>query len=945
MKGGTACSQGSRCPPLDLRAVAKPSPTTASVVMEATPLPWSFTVAPDRDSGASLVAEVHRWAGPDGDLGRAVWSVLSGSSGEGSEFDLDDVLDRLRRWDRYQDLRLLGLGSGGAVFAAWDPRLHRDVALKFLWPRAYLHRSRALDEARAQAQVDHPHVVKIFETGEVLGLAYIAMQRVDGGSLASVLPKLRREQRLRLLVQVAEGVQAAHDRGMLHLDLKPANVLVDLRNPERPWALVADFGLARSSVGESRGAIGTPPFSSPEQLRGEAVSPASDVHALGVCLDSLLAEHPPFALELLKDWPRLAEAEPRPLAQRALNLDPALARLVAWAMAKDPAARPEHPRDFAAALSACLDGDGRALQHAARRGRRWRWTATAAALALALTALWGVRVRTRSARALTYQQTCQQVSRDFESRLRHLRTRPQHDVRPELGELRERLKGLEAQLATTPGEGQTAMHLALGKGHLALGDGERALPYLQWAWDQGDRTPTCAAALGLAHGEAYRRQLERYGPTVSPGLAKLRAEKLAVHGAAVQALLKDVQAGPGESSSYLAAVVASCGFRAGADTLRLARQARYEAPWLYEACLLEASAAHGLIMELQGGGDEAHVTELFNLGDTALDVAADLGRSDVRVPLHRVTLLTERVMRGLERGRVEIVWVAHLEEAIRTAHAIEDGPLVDAFELVASLQLIAYDRRMGVDSTPRIQRALTLGRALVGHPQHGLRSRILLGEVLQAEAQRVLAEGRSPLVLLDEADALVRGLVAEVGWTEADLAESHVLRCRALRVEGLDPTDFLIPNLKPFDQGMKDYAGDYGAPLTYARAWLECAQARLEQGSDPAEALERARPHVALARQQGGEAPGPAYVLAHLRMLEAWQAKGLGQDPALALREAEGQLLSVRKVQPERQDVSVMLAWTRWLRGDRAGATTLLKPIPQGHLLRRLHASLWSKLK
>lgn len=911
---------------------------------DPTPLPWSFTAAPDRSTGASLVAEVQRWVGLDGDLDRAVWSVLSDGSGEGSAFDLDDVLDRLRRWDRYQNLRLLGLGSGGAVFAAWDPRLEREVALKFLWPRAYAHRSRALEEARAQAQVDHPHVVKIFETGEVLGLAYIAMQRVEGGSLASALPKLDRAQRLRLLVQVAEGVQAAHDRGMAHLDLKPANVLVDLREPERPWALVSDFGLARSSAGDSRGAIGTPPFSSPEQLRGEGATGRSDVYALGVCLDSLLAEHPPFSPALLKDWRGLAEAEPRPLAQRAVGVDPALERLAAWAMAKDPAARPADPRAFAAALRLTLEGDGRALQQAARRGRTWRWAAMGAALALALTAGWAVRSRTRAARALAYQQAYHQVSRDFESRLRHLRTRPQHDVRPELLALGERLAAMERELAHTPQEGQTALHLAIGKGYLALGEGARALPFLQWAWDRGDRSTGCAAALGLAHGEAYRSLLARYGPTVSPGLAKARAEALAVHGRAVEALLRDVQAGPGESPSYLAAVVASCGHSAGAETLRLARQARVEAPWLYEACLLEAGAAHGMIMALQGAGSEDHATALFELGEQALDVAADLGRSDVRVPLQRAALLTERLMRGLERGVADPTWIARLDEALATARAIQEGPAVDLVELVASPQRVLHLRRTGGDAAPLLTRALALGRSLQGHPGYGVRARLLLSELLQAEALRVLAEGRSPLSLLDEADGLIQGLVAEVGWTEADLSESHVLRCRALRVEGLDPSAFLAGHLRPFEQGLKDYAGDYGAPLVYARAWLECAQARLEQGGDAGEALDRARPQVALARQQGGDAPGPRLTLAHLQLLEAWRARVQGQDPRSALGEAEGHLKAVQALQPDRLEVPVLQAWARWIGGRAGEAKVLLRRIPEGHVLRRLHGALWSRL-
>jgi len=342
-------------------------------------------------------------------------------------------------------------------------------------------------------------------------------------------------------------------------------------------------------------------------------------------------------------------------------------------------------------------------------------------------------------------------------------------------------------------------------------------------------------------------------------------------------------------------------------------------------------------MELQGGGDDRHAQTLFEMGEQALDVAEDLGRSDVRVPLHRASLLTERIMRALERGQVEPAWEARLTEALAAARAIEDGPQVDLAELVATLQRIALARRQSQDEAPLVERALTLGRRLTGHPHHGVRARLLLGEALLAEARLRLERGGNPLFSLDEADALHRSLVAEVGWTEADAAESHILRCRVLRTQGVDPTPFLLAHQGAFEQGLKDYAGDYGAPQAFARAWLECAQARLELGRDPGEALERARPLVALTRQQGGDAPGPRYTLAQLRILEAW-ASPSGRLPNLA--EAEAQVRGVLAAQPDRLDAQVLRAYVRWLEGRPDAAREALTRVPADHLLRRLHRHL-----
>jgi serine/threonine-protein kinase len=209
----------------------------------------------------------------------------------------------------YGVLEKLGEGGMGEVYRAHDPRLQRDVAIKLL-PSAFAGhedaRSRLLREARAAAALNHPHICTIYEVGDADGQAYIAMELVEGRPLDRVIPAggLGESDLFTYGVQIADGVAHAHDKGVLHRDLKTANIMItgDGR------AKVLDFGLAKrvttdrpdvttevSSVATQPGIVaGTLAYMAPEQLRGEPATTASDVWALGVVLYEMASGRRPF---------------------------------------------------------------------------------------------------------------------------------------------------------------------------------------------------------------------------------------------------------------------------------------------------------------------------------------------------------------------------------------------------------------------------------------------------------------------------------------------------------------------------------------------------------------------------------------------------------------------------------------------------------------------------
>jgi streptogramin lyase len=263
----------------------------------------------------------------------------------------------------YRIETLIGRGGMGEVYRAYDDRLQRNVALKVLAPRLAENepfRERLLRESRLAASLDHPNVIPVYDAGEADGRLYLAMRFVDGTDLRALLRRegaLAPERALAIAAQVADALDAAHEQGLVHRDVKPSNILLDhQRGGEH--AYLADFGLTQSASDRSPSdghMMGTVDYVAPEQIRGDDVDGRADIYALGCLLFESLTGTLPFAAasdaavifaHLEQDAPAASERTPA--------LPQAVDEVLVRAMAKDPGLRQDSCRQLVDAAHAAL---------------------------------------------------------------------------------------------------------------------------------------------------------------------------------------------------------------------------------------------------------------------------------------------------------------------------------------------------------------------------------------------------------------------------------------------------------------------------------------------------------------------------------------------------------------------------------------------------------------
>jgi serine/threonine protein kinase len=249
----------------------------------------------------------------------------------------------------YEVEGVVGAGGLGILYRARQVRLDRPVALKLVEPtvaRDPVIRERLRREARAVAALDHPNIVPLYEAGEESGTVYIVTRWVEGTELGTLIQDsgpLEPERAARIAAQIAAALDVAHDKGLIHRDVKPSNVILTRED----HVYLTDFGLAKraetaAGLTAVDAMLGTVDYVAPEQIEGSEPDARGDVYALGCVMFEMLVGQPPFADHkggMAKMWAQV-NAEPPALHERRPDVPPPLEDVIQSAMAKAPESRP-----------------------------------------------------------------------------------------------------------------------------------------------------------------------------------------------------------------------------------------------------------------------------------------------------------------------------------------------------------------------------------------------------------------------------------------------------------------------------------------------------------------------------------------------------------------------------------------------------------------------------
>lgn len=568
--------------------------------------------------------------------------------------------------NRFDDLRFLGRGGMGTVYRGWDKQLSREVAIKFVHSR---DASGFLREARAQAQISHDNVCKIYDVGFAEGQPYITMQLVRGQSLSSASKNMTLEEKVKVIRAAASALHEAHRIGLVHRDIKPANILVE-RPDDGQWRpFVMDFGLARmmGEQGETMtGQIaGTPAYMAPEQARGaiRSLDRRTDVYSLGATFYEILADRPPFIEP--QPWKMLhkIETEDAPsLRMVSPSVPTDLETIVMKCLERDPARRYESARALGEDLQRYLDGDPVLARKASigyrliKRARKHKILVSVVSLGLIAVMIFaGLAIRARR-QASEEARIAREIGEDVKEMqlfMRYAYSLPLHDIDRERAVVRQRLTDIEAKMAGADSFARGPGHYAIGRGYLALQEPAAALEHLQIAYNAGYVSPELEYALGRAMVEIYREQTGSLRRIEDKGKRAIRqAEIDAMYKTPALNHLRAAKGSRLEHPAYVEGLIALTEGR-NEDALLLAERAHREAPWFYEATQLEAEAhyAQGAAFKFDAEFDYEKMMDHFEPALQAYRRAAEVGSSDPLLHQHSCELFVQVIYSDVYAGR------------------------------------------------------------------------------------------------------------------------------------------------------------------------------------------------------------------------------------------------------------------------------------------------------
>lgn len=797
----------------------------------------------------------------------------------------------------------IGTGGMGEVFKAWDPDLERFVALKYLRHDDPVLVERLMREARAQARIDHPSVCKVFEVGVEDGRPFIAMEYVDGRPLDEAAAELSLEHRVVLLKKVAEAVQAAHEAGLIHRDLKPGNILVCDRDG-LPHPYVLDFGIARhvedvAGLTITGQIMGTPGYMSPEQACGDVANldRRTDVFSLGAILYELLAGSRPFECDSTVEFlVHVLEDDPKPLRALAPHLPRDLETVVMTCLQKEPERRYGSARELAEDLDRFLRGEPvlarrtGVLTRVRLKARRHPRVAVAAVAAVAaVLVLTGIAARERlsaARRAAIAQELGREVER-MEGSLERAYLLPLHDIRPTQAQVRSRMAAIDARLGGLDRPSRSTANFAIGRGHLALGEAPQALERLRRAWDLGDRSPDLAYALGLSLAELYRDGLAEADGIRDPERRAAAVTRVTQTYREPARRFLELSRGSTGHPAYLAATLAWIAGERDRALAELAELADAD-PFFYMGDLLAGSIHRRTFEDASRSGDAPASAVAFADAEAAFKAAARVGESDPR-PYVQLCGLWVGALRNqfwesggdLRPARDAALGACNqaltADPGLAAAH-VESGR--------AHRYWAEHEMYQGREDPAALAAARRHAEAAIETDPGNAAAHVLLGVTYRIAAQLLANSGGDPRNELLGAVTAYRKAIR----LEPSDAGAHISLANALltlgdhaRSQGRRSDEFFRDAAESATRALDLEPGNVGASVNLGIAHAQLAVSARDRGDDAGQHFERA-----VAAYERAIELNPGFFTAHFNLGEtlldesAW-VLGRGLDPEALL--------------------------------------------------------------